>query len=75
MNAIKNVAARRGFYPYSYKKLALTLKKFGYIYEVDDLLNSDRRKLGLPEIEERSGDVIRIFKETGLDAIIGESEE
>lgn len=75
MNAIKNIAARKGFYPYPLKKLASALRKYGYIYEVDEFVNSDRRKLCLPEIEKRFEDIIKIFEETGLDEIIGNYEE
>jgi len=75
MNAIKNVAARSGFYPYYLKRLASTLRRYGYIYEVDDFTNSDRRRLGLPEIRERSEDIIKIFSMTGLDETIGRFEE
>lgn len=75
MNAMRNVASRRGLYPYPLKKLASTIRKGGYIYEVDDLFNSDRRKLGLPEIKEKPRDIKEIFTATGLDDFIGSFEE
>lgn len=74
MNAIKNVAVRRGFYPYPLKRLASTLRRHGHIYEIDDIVNTDRKKLGLPELKERFEEVKKIFEETGLDEIIGDSE-
>jgi len=75
MNAIKNVAARSNFYPSYLRRLASTLRKYGCIYEADELANSDRKKLGLPEIRKKSTDIKKIFSVTGLDKIIGSFEE
>jgi len=63
---LRNLAAKEGYIPLSFKKLVLILKEHGRVYEIDDLVNLERKELGLPPIYEASKDVKKIFDITGF---------
>ncbi|HOJ16234.1 MAG TPA: 4Fe-4S dicluster domain-containing protein, partial [Caldisericia bacterium] len=65
MDAIKNIAARCGFVPETFKGQIELLKKHGRLYEVGDFENKKRAKLGLPEIKEEASQVEKIIEITG----------
>jgi heterodisulfide reductase subunit C len=66
MIILRNLATKEGYIHPAFKKLILTLKEHGRIYEIDEFINSDRKELGLPLIYEKPDDMKKIFSITGL---------
>ena len=70
MNAIKNLAVKKGYIPPSFVQQVDILKRFGRLYEIDEFDNNKRAAFGLPKVEKTKGFTGKILEMTGLDKII-----
>ena len=75
MDAIKNIAVRKGYIPNSFKGQIDLLDKHGRLYEIGDFENKKRVKLNLPEIKERKDEVSKLLDSTGISKYIKKQEE
>jgi heterodisulfide reductase subunit C2 len=75
MDAIKNIAVRKGYIPNSFKGQIDLLDKHGRLYEIGDFENKKRVKLSLPEIKERQDEVSKLLGSTGISIYIKKQEE
>jgi len=66
MDAIKNIAARSGFVPNTFRGQLELLKEHGRLYELGDFENKKRAKLGLIEIREKNENIAEILNITGV---------
>jgi heterodisulfide reductase subunit C len=64
MNAIRNIAAREGHVPKTFRQQAQLLGDHGRLYEITDFENERRAERGLPPIYEEAGAVKRILVRT-----------
>ncbi|MEM2896614.1 MAG: 4Fe-4S dicluster domain-containing protein [Candidatus Bathyarchaeia archaeon] len=61
MNTLRNLAVKEGYIHPAFKKLLLIIKEHGRIYEIDDLVNSEREALGLPSLNKETNEIRKIF--------------
>jgi heterodisulfide reductase subunit C len=66
MNAIRNIAAREGHVPATFRQQAGLLSEHGRLYEITDFENERRGEHGLPPIKERADEVHRILVKSGV---------
>ena len=66
MNAIRNIAAREGHAPATFRRQAELLRDHGRLYEITEYENERRSDQGLPPIREQAGDVRRILVQSGV---------
>jgi heterodisulfide reductase subunit C len=64
MNAIRNIAAREGHVPNTFRQQAQLLADHGRLYEITDFENERRAEWGLPPIQEQAEGVKRILSQT-----------
>ena len=64
MGALKNIAVRKGLAPPVFAGQVATLKAHGRVYEVGELENEKRQKIGLPAIAEMPDEVRKILEMT-----------
>jgi heterodisulfide reductase subunit C len=64
MNAIRNIAAREGHVPSTYRQQAQLLGDHGRLYEITDFENERRAEWGLPPIQQEAYAVKRILVQT-----------
>ncbi len=70
MNALKNIAVKEGYIHPSYIEQMKALITNDALYEISDLENKKREKIGLPKIE-RFGNVIKnVFEKTGITKLL-----
>jgi heterodisulfide reductase subunit C len=69
MGALKNIAVRNNLVPAMFAGQVASLKAHGRVYEVGELENEKRAKLGLPQIKEMPDDVRRILEMTGAEEL------
>ncbi len=69
MGALKNIAVRNGMVPAMFSGQVASLKAHGRVYEVGELENEKRAKLGLPQITEMPDEVRRILEMTGAEEL------
>jgi heterodisulfide reductase subunit C len=69
MGALKNVAVRNGLVPAMFAGQVASLRLHGRVYEVGELENEKRAKLGLPQITEMPDEIRRILDMTGAEAL------
>jgi len=77
MGAIKNIAVKNKLVPAMFAGQVATLKAHGRVYEVGDLENDKRAKLGLPIIKEMPEEVRKLLEMTGAEELAkgGQSAE
>ncbi len=75
MNAIKNLAVKKGYVPAAFKQQVEILKNLGRLYEIDEFDNKKRISLGLPAVEKAKGFTRRILEITGLEKILLRSKD
>ena len=66
MNAIKNIAVRKGHIPSSFKMQLDLLSSFGRLLEITDFENDRRKELNLPSIEATTKEIKKILENLGL---------
>ncbi len=71
MNAIKNIAVRKGYLPGAYRMQIDLLWDHGRLLEISGFENEERQTHGLPPIDEKTEGVRRILKATGVDKLRG----
>ena len=71
MGAMKNIAVRNGLVPAMFAAQVASLRLHGRVYEVGELENEKRAKLGLPQITEMPDEIRRILEMTGAEALAG----
>jgi heterodisulfide reductase subunit C len=69
MGALKNIAVRNRLVPPMFSGQVGTLKSHGRVYEVGELENEKRAKLGLPQITEMPDEVRKILEMTGAEEL------
>jgi len=69
MGAIRNIAVRNRLVPAMFSGQVASLKTHGRVYEVGELENEKRAKLGLPQITEMPEEVRRIIDMTGAEQL------
>ena len=69
MGALKNIAVKKGMVPAMFSGQVATLKAHGRVYEVGELENEKRAKLGLPQIAEMPEEVRKILEMTGAEEL------
>jgi heterodisulfide reductase subunit C len=69
MGAIRNIAVRDRLVPAMFAGQVASLKAHGRVYEVGELENEKRAKLGLPQIQEMPDEVRRILDMTGAEEL------
>jgi heterodisulfide reductase subunit C len=69
MGAIRNIAVRNRLVPAMFSGQVASLKAHGRVYEVGELENDKRAKLGLPQITEMPDEVRRIIEMTGAEGL------
>lgn len=70
MYAIKNIAARAGHVPASFRTQVELLTAHGRLYDITTYENERRQEQGLPALHERAQDFQTIFALTGLDTLV-----
>lgn len=75
MDAVKNIAVKKGYIPNSFKGQIELLDKHGRLYEIGDFENKKRIKLNLPEIKEKKEDVCSLLSSTGILKYITKQED
>jgi heterodisulfide reductase subunit C len=70
MNAIKNLAVKKGFIPAVFRQQVDILKNLGRLYEIDEFDNKKRIALGLPKVAKTKGFTRKILIMTRIDKII-----
>jgi heterodisulfide reductase subunit C len=68
--AMKNVAVREGYINPSFRSQVELLTDHGRLYDITGFENERRQEQGLPPIYERADDFGRIFRLTGLAAMV-----
>jgi heterodisulfide reductase subunit C len=61
MNAIRNIAAREGYVPRTFKMQLEKLKAHGRLYEIGEYENERRAEYGLPPIHEEAAEIRQIL--------------
>jgi heterodisulfide reductase subunit C len=69
MGALKNIAVRDGMVPAMFSGQVASLKAHGRVYEVGELENEKRAKLGLPAITEMPDEIRKIIEMTGAERL------
>jgi heterodisulfide reductase subunit C len=69
MGALRNIAVRGRLVPAMFSGQVASLKAHGRVYEVGELENEKRAKLGLPQITEMPEEVRRILEMTGAEEL------
>ena len=69
MGALRNIAVRDRLVPAMFAGQVASLKAHGRVYEVGELENEKRAKLGLPQIKEMPEEVKRILEMTGAEEL------
>jgi len=69
MGALKNIAVRNRLVPAMFAGQVATLKAHGRVYEVGELENDKRAKLGLPQITEMPDEIRKILEMTGAEEL------
>jgi heterodisulfide reductase subunit C len=77
MGAIKNIAVKNKLVPAMFAGQVATLKAHGRVYEVGELENEKRAKIGLPQITEMPDEVRKLLEMTGAEELArgGQSAE
>ncbi|MGB9720327.1 MAG: 4Fe-4S dicluster domain-containing protein [bacterium] len=70
MNAIKNLAVKKGYVPNAFIQQIQILKKLGRLYEIDEFDNNKRSALGLPKVSKAKGFTQKIMELTGIDRVM-----
>lgn len=66
MNAIRNIAAREGHVPQTFKTQLEKLRTHGRLYEIEDFENERRAEYGLPPVCEEANEVRQILDATDV---------
>jgi heterodisulfide reductase subunit C len=69
MGAIRNIAVRNRLVPAMFLGQVASLKAHGRVYEVGELENEKRAKIGLPRITEMPDEVRKILEMTGAEEL------
>jgi len=69
MGAIRNIAVRNRLVPAMFLGQVASLKAHGRVYEVGELENEKRAKIGLPQITEMPDEVRKILEMTGAEEL------
>jgi heterodisulfide reductase subunit C len=69
MGALKNIAVRNKIVPAMFSGQVASLKAHGRVYEVSELENEKRAKIGLPQITEMPDEIRRIIEMTCADQL------
>lgn len=69
MGALKNIAVKNRLVPAMFAGQVASLKAHGRVYEVGELENEKRAKIGLPQITEMPDEVKRILEMTGAEEL------
>ena len=69
MGALKNIAVRNSMVPAMFSGQVASLKAHGRVYEVGELENEKRAKLGLPQITEMPDEIRKILEMTGAEEL------
>ena len=75
MDAIKNLAVKKGYIHEAFAKQAETIGELGILYAISDFENKKRDTLGLPKLPTKNLEVSEIYKITGLDKILKKNGE
>lgn len=75
MNAMKNIAVKEGHIHPSFVAQIEALTSHGRLYEIGDFDNKKRVKYNLPQIKETAEDTKKLFKQKGMDKLVGSKEE
>jgi len=75
ISSIRNIAARNGVLHPTFEKILEILREHGRIYEIDEFLNLERSEMGLPEIQEDTSDIRRIFEIAKINKLISHGGE
>ena len=69
MGAIRNIAVKNRLVPAMFAGQVASLKAHGRVYEVGELENEKRAKLGLPHITEMADEVRKVLEMTGAEEL------
>jgi heterodisulfide reductase subunit C len=69
MGAIRNIAVKNRLVPAMFAGQVASLKAHGRVYEVGELENEKRAKLGLPQIKQMPEEVRKILEMTGAEEL------
>jgi len=77
MNAVRNLAVKENYpIPPVYEKMASILKEYGWVYDISDFFNDERKMLGLPPLEKPNVKAItEELKDTAMRKLLGKEKE
>ncbi len=69
MNALKNLAVRKGYIHSSFAKRVELVGAQGRLFPISQFDNNKRKELGLPQIPPKNEEVQELFKLAGLNKL------